>query len=145
MPIVQLENGLVVRVRAFRRHGRHVVIADAVRGENTRAYDREYYASIARFERAWVAGMRGNELVSPLTGAEALMMRLRCDSGGTGARHSSRMIGGSGTEWRVRWNIDDPLAPRYRVGDSVANSVTVRAVAFQHRGRNQWAARARCR
>lgn len=132
MPQITLENGLTVRVRAFRRSNEHVVLADAVRGAQTQAYDREYRDSIQQFEKDWLSGRRDQELPLPSTGAEVFMADLYCEAVGVRprdvARVDTRLVGGSGTEWRVRWNIDGRFYPRFRVGDTVERSATVMSV-----------------
>lgn len=139
MSRITLGNGLIVRVRAFRRETGQIVIADAVRNADTRTYDREYQDSIKRFEEAWRSGQRGEDLLLPSTGAEVFMMDLRCER--VASRYpddvtvDSRRIGGSGTEWRVRWDIDGHFPSRFRVGDTSTNYVLVSAVKMPLHGR----------
>lgn len=132
-----LENGLTVRVRAFSRGTRRIVIADAVRSAATQEYDRKYQESIASFQEAWHLGQRDEELLLPRTGAEVFMVGLYCESIASTSRDAvrfdSKLIGGTGTEWRVRWNIDDHFPSRFRVGDSSENYVPVTAAKYRRR------------
>lgn len=128
MKTLRLTNGITVHLRIRRAmDGSTCVVAAAEEDARTLEYDREYRQSIAQFEAAWRTGVRGDSLQPPETGAEVFMTGLWCERLAHGApqpvRLTSSWVGGTGTEWQVRWNTAVRPGDRFRVGDAAGNAV----------------------